>query len=66
VAMPHPLEILGLVLAQPRRLLDWATLTYSPSRWAVDPGYVEAWKRRHARALEMPVVGKWMKAWDEA
>jgi hypothetical protein len=64
--MPHPLEILGFVLQVPRRLLDWATITYSPSRWMVDPAYVEAWKRRHRKALGLPVVGRFFRAWDGA
>lgn len=47
-------------------LLDWLTLTYSPSLRMASPKYRAAWNARHARALSLPIVGRFFRAWDAA
>ncbi len=46
--------------------LDWSTLTWSPSRAAWDEGYVAAWNARRERAKALPLLGRFMRAWEAA
>jgi recombinational DNA repair ATPase RecF len=49
-----------------RRFLDWTTLTYSPSRMVVDDAYAKTWRTRREKVKALPIVGRFMRAWEAA